>query len=351
MLPIPNRIAGVLLAALLATSPLVAGCGNGAASDADERATVVVTYSVLGSLVKEAVGDSANVVVLIPDGSDPHEWEPSAKDIERLNSADLIVRNGLDLEGGVLDVLNKAQSDGVATFVATDHITIRLVGEAEGLPTGDPDQEVGAQDPHLWMDPLTLRDVMVALGPVLAGQGIEVADGIASVVAGLDTLNEEVTEVLNVVPVANRKLVTGHESMGYFAGRYDFQLIGALIPSLSTQAGVSAQELSALVEEIATQNVRAIFTEMGTPTQVAEAIGEEAGVKVVDLASHNLPDDGTYATFLLDNAQRVAAALVEAARRLCMTGWSRPSRTTSSCAMRWSQAFSSRSCARWLARS
>ena len=270
---------------------------------------MVVTYSILGSLVRDAVGDAADVVVLIPNGSDPHEWEPSAKDIERLNNADLIVRNGLDLEGGVLDVLNNARNDGVPTFVASDHITVRLVGEGEGLPTGDPDQEVGAQDPHLWMDPLTLKDVMAALGPVLAQQGIEVDDGIASVIAGLDKLNAQVDGILAVVPEANRKLVTGHESMGYFAKRYDFQLIGALIPSLTTQAGVSAQELSALSDEIAAQNVKAIFTEIGTPTQVAEAIGEETGVKVVDLASHNLPDDGTYASFLLGNANKVAAAL------------------------------------------
>ena len=270
---------------------------------------MIVTYSVLGSLVRDAVGDAADVVVLIPNGSDPHEWEPSAKDIERLNNADLIVRNGLDLEGGVLDVLNNAKNDGVATFVASDHITIRLVGEGEGLPTGDDDQAVGAQDPHLWMDPLTLKDMMTALGPVLVEQGIDAADGVAEVIAGLDTLNADVVDVLSVVPDANRKLVTGHESMGYFADRYGFELIGALIPSFSTQAGVSAQELATLTDKIAANNVRAIFTEMGTPTQVAEAIGDQTRVQVVDLASHNLPDDGTYATFLLENAQKVAAAL------------------------------------------
>lgn len=308
MLPILNRVAGVLLATLAAL-PLLAGCGDSPSSTIGGKPTVVATYSVLGSLVRDAVGDAANVVVLIPNGSDPHEWEPSAKDIEKLNNADLIVRNGLDLEGGVLDVLNNAQDDGVATFVASDHITIRLVGEGEGLPTGDPDQEVGAQDPHLWMDPLTLKDVIVALGPVLIENGIEASDGIASVIAGLDSLDSEVATVLATVPEANRKFVTGHESMGYFAKRYGFQLIGALIPSLTTQAGVSAQELSALTDEIAAQDVKAIFTEIGTPAQVAEAIGEETGVKVVDLASHNLPADGTYATFMLENAAKVAAAL------------------------------------------
>ncbi len=309
MLPIPNRAVGATVIAALATLTLVAGCGNNASSTADGKPTVVVTYSVLGSLVRDAVGDAAHVVLLIPNGSDPHEWEPSAKDIEQLNNADLIVRNGLDLEGGVLEVLNNAQEDGVQTFVASDHITVRLVGEGEGLPTGDPDQEIGAQDPHLWMDPLTLKDVMTALGPVLVGQGIDAAAGIASVIAGLDTLDAQVASVLAAVPEANRKLVTGHESMGYFARRYGFQLVGALIPSLTSQAGVSAQELSTLADEIATQNVKAIFTEIGTPTQVAEAIGDEAGVKVVDLASQTLPADGTYATFLLENAAKVAAAL------------------------------------------
>ena len=304
-----RRTIGVAAVAALAMLALLASCGGNSDDDGGGKKTIVVTYSILGSLVRDAVGDAANVVVLIPNGSDPHEWEPSAKDIERLNNADLIVRNGLDLEGGIQDVLNTAQDDGVATFVASDHITIRLVGEGEGLPTGDPDQAVGAQDPHLWMDPLTLKDVMVALGPALAEQGIEVASGIASVVAGLDALNAKVEGVLAAVPEENRKLVTGHESMGYFAKRYGFTLIGALIPSLTTQAGVSAEELSTLATEIEAQNVKAIFTEIGTPAQVAEAIGEETGVKVVDLASHNLPDDGTYESFLLENASKVAAAL------------------------------------------
>lgn len=310
MLPIPNPARGRRFVAVAMTAVLLlTGCAASKNTEAGGSKTIVVTYSVLGSLVRDAVGDAAKVVVLIPNGSDPHEWEPSAKDIERLNNADLIVRNGLDLEGGVLDVLNKAQDDGVPTFVASDHITVRLVGQGEGLPNADPDQQVGAQDPHLWMDPLTLKDVMVALGPVLAAQGIDVADGITSVLAGLDSLNDKVASVLASVPEPNRKLVTGHESMGYFAKRYGFELIGALIPSLTTQAGVSAKELSTLSDEIAAQNVKAIFTEIGTPTQVADAIGEAAGVQVVALASHNLPDDGTYATFLFDNARKVAAAL------------------------------------------
>ena len=269
----------------------------------------MVTYSILGSLVKDAVGDRADVVVMMPNGADPHEWGPSAKDIEQLNNADLIVRNGLDLEGGMQHALDQAEKQGVATFVASDHITVRTVGLGEGVPTGDPDQTVGAKDPHLWMDPLTMRDVITALGPALAAQGIDASAGIATASDGLARLNDEVSSILAVVPEANRKLVTGHESLGYFAKRYGFTLIGAIIPSLTTQAGASAAALSQLAGKVREQGVKAVFTEIGTPPQVAEAIGAETGVKVVELATHNLPSDGKYSTFLTDNARKIAAAL------------------------------------------
>lgn len=295
---------------MVALLALLAGCGTDAsATNSGSRKTIVVTYSILGSLVRQAVGNLANVVVMIPNGSDPHDWEPSARDIEQLNGADLIVRNGLDLEGGMGDALDRAEKQGVATFVASDHVTVRTVGEGEGLPTGDPDQAVGAQDPHLWMDPLTMRDVMEALGPVLEESGIDASGGIATVVDGLDRLNTTVSKILAVVPETDRKLVTGHESLGYFAQRYGFKLVGALIPSLTTQADVSAQQLSQLVGKIRAERVKAIFTEMGTPPQVAQSVGAETGVKVVDLGTHNLPTNGDYSTFLIENAKKIAAAL------------------------------------------
>jgi zinc/manganese transport system substrate-binding protein len=309
MLPIPRRLfMGTI--AIGAAAALLAGCADSTSATGPEGTkTIVVTYSILGSLVKDAVGDHAHVVVMMPNGADPHEWEPSAKDISQLNNADLIVRNGLDLEGGMKDTLDRAKQQGVATFVASDHITVRTVGEGEGLPNGDPDQAVGAKDPHLWMDPLTLKDVMTALGPVLAAQGVDATAGIAAVNAGLDQLNDEVTTILAGVPETNRKLVTGHESLGYFAKRYGFTLVGALIPSLTTQAGVSAQALSQLAGKVEAEHVKAVFTEIGTPPQVAESIGHETGVDVVELATHNLPADGKYSTFLTDIARKVAAAL------------------------------------------
>jgi len=284
--------------ALLLITAVVAGCTDSTTSKGSEgKKRIVVTYSILGSLVKDVVGDRADVVVMMPN------------DIAKLDTADLIVRNGLDLEGGMKHALDRAAEQGVATFVASDHITVRTVGQGEGLPNGDPDQSVGAKDPHLWMDPLTLKDVITALGPALAARGIDASAGVTTVADELTTLNNEVSTILAAVPAANRNLVTGHESLGYFANRYRFKLVGAIIPSLTTQAGASAAALSQLATKVRQLHVKAIFTELGTPPQVAEAIGSETGVKVVDLATHNLPSDGKYSTFLTDNARKVAAAL------------------------------------------
>jgi zinc/manganese transport system substrate-binding protein len=272
--------------------------------------TIVVTYSVLGSVVKDLVGDKANVIVPMPNGQDPHEWEPSAKDIETIMKADLIVQNGLGLEGGMEKTLQQAQEAGVKFFTASDHITVRKVGEGEGIPTGDPDQAVGAEDPHLWMDPVDMKAVVAALATqVKTDLGIDLTDRATDLESRLDALNQEVADKVKSLPDANRKLVTGHESMGYFAQRFGFKLVGAIIPSITTQAEVSASDLAALKKLIQDNQVKAIFTELGTPPAVADAIGKETGVKVVELTTHSLPADGSYFTFLRNIAQVIVDGL------------------------------------------
>lgn len=297
----------VILLMLLA---LLTACGSSAAPLAGGTAkkTIVVTYSVLGSIVKELVGDTAQVVVSMPNGQDPHEWEPSAKDIELLMKADLIVQNGLGLEGGMEKTLAQAKDSGVTFFTAAEHIRIRNVGTGEGLPTGDPDQAAGAKDPHLWMDPLAMKDVAAALAIQLqADLGIDTGARATSLASRLDALNTEIAAEVAKLPEANRKLVTGHESLGYFAQRYGFILVGAIIPTISSQAEVSAADLSHLKGLIAKNQVRAIFSELGTPPQVAQMIGQETGAKVIPLATHTLPDDGSYATFM----RNLAGVIIE----------------------------------------
>jgi zinc/manganese transport system substrate-binding protein len=289
---------------------LLAACSSAPSNGQSGKKAIVVTYSILGAVVKDLVGDQAVVVVPMPNGQDPHEWEPSAKDIEIITKADLIVQNGLGLEGGMERTLAQAEAGGVKTFVASDHITVRKVNQGEGIPSGDPDQSVGAADPHLWMDPLTMKLVVAALSDqIKTDLGLDVSGRAKDLENRLDELNSEIAAQVATLPVANRKLVTGHESMGYYAQRYGFKLVGAIIPSLTTQAEVSAADLAALKQLIQENQVKAVFTELGTPKVVSDAIGSETGVKVISLTTHSLPPDGSYFTFLRNLTQTIVEAL------------------------------------------
>jgi zinc/manganese transport system substrate-binding protein len=297
----------VVAALAVLLMPSLLSCQPSAASP---KKSIVVTYSILGSVVQELVGDEASVTVSIPNGLDPHEWAPSAKDIEAINKADLVVENGLELEEGMFKTLEAARSNGVRFFTASDYITVRYVGPGEGIPSDDPDQAIGAPDPHLWMDPLTMKTVVAALAAVLSADlNLDVASQALGLESRLDSLNAEVANILAAVPQSDRKLVTGHESMGYFAQRYGFKLVGVIIPSLSSQAGVSAADLAALKQAIEANQVKAIFTELGTSPAVAKAIGDENGVKVVELTTHALPADGSYFTFMEELATVITVAL------------------------------------------
>ncbi len=320
----PRRIAPALLAAVVATLVLAACGGSLSASPEEDGGAIVVTYSVLGSLVEELVGDTAEVQVLMPNGVDPHDWQPSAKNVEAINEADIVVANGLDLEEMLEGPLDQAASAGVPVLFATDYVEVRTVGESEvredeehageasGEHAGEHEDEhgAGAEDPHIWTDPLAMEAVVAALAARLEQDlGLDVSARASELEAELEALNTELEQMLAGIPAGERRLVTGHESMGYFADRYDFELVGALIPSISSQAEVSAGGLAQLKRQIEEAGVPAIFTEIGTPSQVAEAIGEETGVDVVELPSHSLPDDGSYFTFMRDIATKISDAL------------------------------------------
>ncbi len=309
-MPLPRRRIAAL-AALAALAAPLAACGDDAGSSSG--ADIVVTTPVLGAVVEDLVEDAADVRVLIPNGTDPHDYQPSARDIGALEGADLVVENGLDLEEGLEDALGQARGDEGRVFTATDHIDVRIAGEDDHGGEGHADEEEhdhGPEDPHFWMDPASMAAVVSALAPVLDDRlGLDLGDRAQAEVAELTALDAEVEETLAPIPEASRRLVTGHESMGYFARRYDFELVGALIPSLSSQAQASAANLAGLRRQVAEEDVPAIFTEAGTPDGVADTIAAETGVPVLEIGTHALPEDGSYATFIREAAGTVREGL------------------------------------------
>lgn len=324
----PVRVAAIAIAAaLLLASGAVATNAADPEPPAD-RPAIVVTTSILGAVVADLVGDRASVSVLMGNGVDPHDWAPSAQDLESIYGADLVVANGLDLEEGLHDALATARAEGVPVYEATDHITVRTVTEAgdahedeappdDAAPAAasddahaeDGDHTHGAADPHFWVDPVSMISVVEALGPLLGAQGMDVAARQADLVARLTDLDGRVRDILAAVPPDARRLVTGHESMGYFADRYGFQLVGTVIPGLSTQGEVSARAMADLAAAIREAGVDVIFAEVGTPQAVTQAIAGETGARVIELPTHLLPDDGSYDTFVTGIAGTIAEAL------------------------------------------
>ena len=122
----------LILTLILMGATASTACQAKTATGTTSKKSIVVTYSILGSIIKDLVGDKGNVTVSIPNGLDPHEWEPSAKDIETINKADLVIENGLGLEGGMQKTLQVARDNGVKFFTASDYITVRHVGTGEG---------------------------------------------------------------------------------------------------------------------------------------------------------------------------------------------------------------------------
>ena len=297
-------------AAIVALALGLTACAGGRDAGEDGRPSVVVTQAVLGSVVRELVGTAASVRVVVPNGLDPHQYEPSAKEIEAVMDADLVVETGLGFEAGLQGALDQARAAGVDVFTASDWIDVRRIGEGEAPDPDDSDQQAGAEDPHFWMDPLAMKAVVAALAPLVSDRlGIDVGARASALASRLDSLDATVEETLAVVPEARRKLVSGHDSMGYFARRYGFELVGAIIPSSSTQAEASASGLAELKEKVRQAGVPAIFTELGTSPDLAEAIADETGVDVIELATAVLPDDGSYFTFLEEVGRRVAGGL------------------------------------------
>lgn len=114
---------------------LLAGCDRArpaATLAAHGKPTIICTYAVLGAAVRDLAGDAFQVTTAVPNGMDVHEWEPSAKDIEALTKAGLIVENGLGLEGGMGKALDQARRAGVGFFTASKHLVVRRVGQGEG---------------------------------------------------------------------------------------------------------------------------------------------------------------------------------------------------------------------------
>ena len=267
------------------------------------RPNIVVTYSVLGSVVSELVGDRATVTVLIPDGQDPHDFQPSARDIETINNADIVISNGLDFEEGLEDVLASAIENGVSVYMIGENITVREPDEDHAEEDG---HAHGAGDPHVWLSPLSFTEALPSLADAInSATGLSIDETTA--LDQLTQLDDEITDVIG--GISSCVMVSGHDEMGYFADRYGCTVIGAIIPSFSTTSEATAKQIADLKVLAASNNVKAVFTGLGTPAEVSEQLASELGIAAVSLSTHYLNGAANYREFMLNLANQIAEAL------------------------------------------
>ena len=318
------------LAAILAASVLAASAcgGDDLASDARDakegadRPTVLVTTSIWAEIVSHvACGGLADVETIITVGGDPHGFEPSLQDRARMERAHLVVANGLGLEEGLEDTLAAVAESGTPVFEFAEEMEAIPHAFEFGHHDEDDDGEEGhgrGGDPHVWFDPQRVSGALGALAVRLtADAGLDanaVAECLAVYQAELAGVDAEIAEMVSRLAPDQRKLVTNHDALGYFADRYGFEIVGTVIPVAGPMGQTSPAQLEALAEVIEHEGVRAIFAEALNSVDDVAALADRVGdVDVVTLYSGSLGPAGsgaeTYTGFMQTNAELIVESL------------------------------------------
>jgi zinc/manganese transport system substrate-binding protein len=314
------------LIAALAALVVLPGCGQGPAGQdgapsssvtvetvAATVPTVAATTNILADVTSAIGGEDVDVIDLMPRGADPHSFGLSAAQAASLLEADLIIANGLGLEEGLTEILVQATQGGVRV-VEIGPMLDPLAYPAEVADAG-PDQ-----DPHVWTDPARMAIAARIIGDELAAladdsRATAISRRAEEYAAELGRIDAEITVAVEDLPPERRNLVTNHHVFGYFADRYGFEQLGAVIPSGSTLASPSAADLADLADVIIEAGVPAIFAETSQPDRLIRVLAEEVGleIQVVALYSESLGDRGgpagTYLDMMRFNAHAIVSAL------------------------------------------
>ena len=254
--------AAVAAGATLALVPTACGSANGS-----DRPSVVATTTQIGDWARELGGADFDVHQILRPNTDPHDYEPRPDDVEALAQADLVLKSGGDLDSWVDGAADDAGSDARVVDVGAGLATMRAA-------SGEP-------DPHWWHDPQYAARAVDRIGQALAGadpnKGDAVARREAAYLTALRRLDTRIAACVDRVPRAQRKLVTDHDALEYFAARYGIDVVGTAIPARTTVAQPSAGELAALVKTIERERVRAVFPETSVNSKVAETLARETG--------------------------------------------------------------------------
>ena len=298
-----------LVVAAAAVALLAAGCGSDESSD--DRPQVLATTSIVADLARNVGGNAVAVRQLLRPNTDPHDYEPRPDDVRAIADADLVLASGLGLDDFIGDAASSAGGD----------VRVLRLGDAVARKVGG--------DPHWWQDPANAMTVVLSLAGELSriapGQADAIRGRTATYVRRLGALDRGIAACIAQVPREDRKLVTDHDALGYFARRYGLRVVGAVIPATTTQAQPNAGDLAALSRLIRRERVKAVFPEEALNRRQAEAIARQTGATARytlygDALGTRGSEGATYVKAMAHNADQIVRGLSAGAQRCTIAG-------------------------------
>ncbi len=302
-----RRLLAVLLTLL--TVAACSGSPNSSATAPINAYQVITTTSIFADLAKMALGDAAHIESIIPAGADVHTFEPSPSDVEKIQSADLIIANGLGLDGWIQSLIDAAGTGEADTL---------LLGEGLDQESGwvylSNAETPGTFDPHIWLDPKGAALYVQRIADHVSRNAPDLAQRIAATSADgitrINAIDADLAVDFAAIDPDQRKIVTMHDAFGYFARAYEIEIVGVAVASPGQDP--SAQEIRALIDAIRAAGVTALFSEVQLPSKVLDQIAAETGATVLqDLYSDALgasPAD-SYLGVMRTNADAILGAL------------------------------------------
>jgi ABC-type Zn uptake system ZnuABC Zn-binding protein ZnuA len=309
-------ILALLLAALTAPP-------EPAAAQDDDPIKVVATFSILADWIQNVGGEHIEITTIVPAGGDAHTFDPNPEQVASIAEADVIFEIGLGFESW-LDDMYDASGSSATRIVVSEGVELLSIDdghdeEHEGEEHAEEGHEHGEHDPHIWGDVSNaiqaVESIRSHLSDVDPDNAADYDANAAAYTSELDELDTWIATGTQAIPEDQRKLVTTHDTFGYYAHAYDFQVVGTALSSLSTEGGdPPANEIAELVEHIQAENVPAIFAENISNNDLMQVIADEAGVTLApplytDALGESGTDGDTYIAMMTYNTNTIVTAL------------------------------------------
>jgi ABC-type Zn uptake system ZnuABC Zn-binding protein ZnuA len=336
----------------------------------NDRLQIVASHSILGDVVRNVVGDVADVTLILPVGADPHRFEPTPSDLTTIASADVVFVNGAFYEEGLLESIENA-GEGIQLVEVSACVEIIPFGatqqEHESNPDPNPNHDImdvselenrcdthiveienyqaddkhlqasslgrlyeidcgadhenehaeGSCDPHVWMYPnnviywtMLIRDTLIDLDPANTDSyRVNANDYLDELIMLIDNF---IIPIVETLPQENRILITNHDSLGYLTANFGFETVGTIMQSGSTGAEPSVQDIARIIDLMNAEGVSVIFGETTVRDTIPQTIADETGAELIMLYTGSLSDENSSAATYLDYIRYNYTTIIEA---------------------------------------